>query len=505
MAARACGDCAASVRAIRAARSKTSVGPTACSTRPHSAARRPEMGSPLKIMSRARAGPTARGRRWVPPPPGRMPIRTSGSPICASSAAMRMSHASAISSPPRIQKPWIATMSGFGKASTRSARRWMPSPRVSELGSSSAGNSEMSAPALKPRGPAPRSSATCVVASIASAPRADSSAATTARLIAFTGGRSVVIVVTPPGGSRRTCSGGGGRLPRRREALAERRLAELARRALWYLSHEFERVGQPPFREAGREERAELVRGRRLPGLEQDDREGTLLPARVRDGDDRGFGNRWVTHERVFERDRADPLAPGLDEVLGAILDLDVPARVDGDDVAGAEPAIRRETVRRLGAPVVRASDPGTAHLELTHRLPVPGHLVPRIVPGADLDERHRVPLLSAIAEARLDVRLLEIAHQAGHHTERRRLGHAPGVEDAQPVSLVEAADHRLRRGRAADHEEAEPRQVVVLRSLVEPAKEPEPNRRHARGVRDVLPDEEFAQAFRIAARSGRD
>jgi len=48
----------------------------------------------------------------------------------------------------------------------------------------------------------PRSSATCVVASVASAPRVDSSAATTARLMAFTGGRSIVIVVTPPDRSR---------------------------------------------------------------------------------------------------------------------------------------------------------------------------------------------------------------------------------------------------------------------------------------------------------------
>src|SRR5438309_4273833 len=206
------------------------------------------------------------------------------------------------------------------------------------------------------------------------------------------------------------CSGGRRHLPRGREALAERRLAELARRALWYLGHELERVGEPPFREAGREERAELVRGRRLPGLEQDDRQGTLLPARMRDRDDRGFGDRGVSHERVLERDRADPFAPGLDEVLGAILDLDVPARVDGDDVAGAEPPVGREPVPRLGALVVRASDPGTAHLELTHRLPVPGHLATRIAPRANLDEWHRVPLLCAVAEARFHIRVLEIA-----------------------------------------------------------------------------------------------
>src|SRR5207253_10847724 len=119
-------------------------------------------------------------------------------------------------------------------------------------------------------------------------------------------------------------------------------------------------------------------------GLEHHAREGPLLPAGMRGRDDRSLRDRRVTHERVLERDRADPLAPGLDEVLGAILDLDVAARVDGDDVAGAEPAIRREAVRRVRALVVRASDPGTAYLELTHRLPVPGHLVARVVPGAD-------------------------------------------------------------------------------------------------------------------------
>src|SRR5206468_2981198 len=202
-------------------------------------------------------------------------------------------------------------------------------------------------------------------------------------------------------------------------------LADLARRGLWYLGHELERVGQPPLREAGCDERTELVRGRRAPGLEHHAREGTLLPAGVRDRDDRGLRDRGVAHERVLERDRADPLAAGLDEVLGAVLDLDVAARVDGDDVAGAEPAVRRETIRRLRTPVVRASDPGTAHLELTHRLPVPWHLALCVVPGPDLDERHRIPLFCAIAEARLDVRLLEIAHQAGHNTERRCLGHA--------------------------------------------------------------------------------
>src|SRR5439155_8762150 len=102
---------------------------------------------------------------------------------------------------------------------------------------------EMSAPALRPRGPAPRSSATPVAGSVASVSSAVSSAATTARLMAFTGGRSIVMVVTPPDRSRWTNSGGRCGLTRRREAFAERGLAELARRGLRDLGHELERVG----------------------------------------------------------------------------------------------------------------------------------------------------------------------------------------------------------------------------------------------------------------------
>jgi len=54
---------------------------------------------------RARPGPTTRGRRWVPPRARQDAMRTSGSPMRASYAAIRMSHASAISSAPPMQKP----------------------------------------------------------------------------------------------------------------------------------------------------------------------------------------------------------------------------------------------------------------------------------------------------------------------------------------------------------------------------------------------------------------
>ena len=41
------------------------------------------------IISSAIFGPTMRGRRCVPPPPGRIPICTSGRPTLAEGTAMR--------------------------------------------------------------------------------------------------------------------------------------------------------------------------------------------------------------------------------------------------------------------------------------------------------------------------------------------------------------------------------------------------------------------------------
>ncbi len=44
---------------------------------------------PVTIISIAAFGPIRRGRRCVPPPPGRMPISTSGRPTLALGTAMR--------------------------------------------------------------------------------------------------------------------------------------------------------------------------------------------------------------------------------------------------------------------------------------------------------------------------------------------------------------------------------------------------------------------------------
>lgn len=64
-------------------------------------------------MFRAGSKPIARGRRCVPPAPGRIPSLTSGSAICAPGAATRKWQPIASSSPPPIATEWMAATTGL--------------------------------------------------------------------------------------------------------------------------------------------------------------------------------------------------------------------------------------------------------------------------------------------------------------------------------------------------------------------------------------------------------
>ena len=81
---------------------------------------------PVVIISNAAGTPTNRGRRCVPPKPGRMPSLTSGRPnmVLAWALAIRAWQANASSSPPPRQAPSTATTNGFGERPISSKTVW---------------------------------------------------------------------------------------------------------------------------------------------------------------------------------------------------------------------------------------------------------------------------------------------------------------------------------------------------------------------------------------------
>ncbi len=260
------------------------------------------------------------------------------------------------------------------------------------------------------------------------------------------------------------------------------------------------RSGSQNFAKPGCEVRAELVVGRRRAFAKNAHGERALGPLLVRDRDHGRLGDRGMAHQRVLEGDRRDPLAARLDEVLRAVLDLDVPVGPDRDDVARPEPAVVRPAVGGVGRLVVGGRDRRAAHLELAHRLAVPRDEA-LLAARTDLDEGDRRALLGALVVRGGSLEAYLLADRARHRPDRAHLRHAPAVRDVEAVPLGERLDHRPRRRCAANGHRPHPREVPALRVRVEGLEDPHPDRRHAGADRHPLLDERVEQALRVEMR----
>ena len=226
--------------------------------------------------------------------------------------------------------------------------------------SRSAGNSLMSAPATNARSPPPRRTiARTAVVGVERSISASSSSRSAAES-AFMGGLSMVTTATAPsllgGDVGRPCAC----------VLAVARPRQRTRTARAAPSCGTCRPRSSGSRPRTRTDRAATTsrssarggraarRRRARPLAQDDDRERPLRPLLVGHRDHGRLGDGLVAHQRVLERDGRDPLAARLDEVLGAVLHLDVAVGMDRDDVAGLEPAVVRPAVGRVGRVVVR-------------------------------------------------------------------------------------------------------------------------------------------------------
>ena len=111
------------VRIQASADAYTSSAGTTLSTSPIRSASSAATNRPEKMISLARAEPTSRASRWVPPAPGMTPRRISGCPSLAFSPTTRKSQARASSQPPPNAYPVTAATVGF----------WMRATEVMEL------------------------------------------------------------------------------------------------------------------------------------------------------------------------------------------------------------------------------------------------------------------------------------------------------------------------------------------------------------------------------------
>ena len=100
----------------RDAASRAPPAGTTLATTPQASASAADSRRPVRITSRARAGPTSHVSVCVDPPPGKIPTLTSGNPKVAPAPATIRSQASASSNPPPSATPSTAAIVGIGSS-----------------------------------------------------------------------------------------------------------------------------------------------------------------------------------------------------------------------------------------------------------------------------------------------------------------------------------------------------------------------------------------------------
>ena len=110
----ACGLRAAMPRASSSAAFRGSGSDLVAS--PSATASVPLTTRPEKVSSLATSRPTSSGSSWLPVMSGIRPHLISSTDIRASGATMRMSAPSAICRPPPKATPWMAAITGWGRA-----------------------------------------------------------------------------------------------------------------------------------------------------------------------------------------------------------------------------------------------------------------------------------------------------------------------------------------------------------------------------------------------------
>ncbi|PAV72391.1 hypothetical protein WR25_15958 [Diploscapter pachys] len=232
-----------------------------------------------------------------------------------------------------------------------------------------------------------------------------------------------------------------------------------------------------------------------LAGFEHHNQQWALVPLRVGDTQHGGFGDRRVGHGDVFQVDRADPLATGLDHILGAVGDLHEAVRVEGGDIPGGEPAIDQRAGLDAEVPL---DHPVATHQQGACGLAVTQQLVAMLVHDFQVRAERRSPLLYADGEAsfvfQVEVRGLGRVHRA----HRRQLGHAPGVLQADAELLLVTAHHRRWAGGATDDHAAQAGKAAPV--LAHMLLQAQPHGGHASGESDALALEECEQALAVQA-----
>src|SRR5690606_19549440 len=226
-----------------------------------------------------------------------------------------------------------------------------------------------------------------------------------------------------------------------------------------------------------------------------DDQQWPLFPLRVIDTNHRRQAHTGTGYRGVLDIDRADPLATGLDHILGAVGDAHEAKLTEGSDVAGVEPAIG---VQRTGFTAEIALDgPGAPYHQGAGALAVSRQALAMLVHHLQFD----AVLQAALATPdhvinRLFAEFGQLRSRRRHHAQRAGLGHAPQLAHGHAVLVLILLGHGPRYRRASDDQVGQ--LAGILAGLFQVVQVHGPDGRHATGEGHTFVLDQLLQALTI-------
>ncbi len=265
---------------------------------------------------------------------------------------------------------------------------------------------------------------------------------------------------------------------------------------MWQFLDEFHFIRQPPFGDLVTKIGNHVSFGYIAAGFADDQQQRPLVPFRMIDAHRCRFGDAGTADSRIFQFDRADPLAAGLDHILGPVGDLHRAIGMQHRDIAGIKPAIILDGIF-IGT-IITVDDPRPANFQGAAGLAVARCDIAFFIDHPQFHTERRASLLADHIDLLLEIQIIPIGWQRAGRPDRRSLGHAPGMGDADAV-FHQPLDHRSRTGGTADHDNT---QFAVVAAIgVHVGKHRQPDRRHAGAVSHAFLANQFPQDLRIIAR----
>ena len=130
------------------------------------------------------------------------------------------------------------------------------------------------------------------------------------------------------------------------------------------------------------------------------------------DADRRGFRYTGTSDRGVFQLDRADPFAAGLDDVLRPVGDLHCTVGMDDGNIAGIEPIVVADAFAIIILEIL-VEHPGTAHEKLAGAFPISRQVVAVVINNLDLDAERRAALFGNNIDLFLEAEIIPIMRGA--------------------------------------------------------------------------------------------